>query len=448
MTDRHQLTKEFIGQITARNPNEPEFLQAVSDVTQDVITIEKNNSDWAAAKVMERLTEPDRVISFRITWLDDAGMVRINRGWRVQTSNAIGPYKGGLRFHPSVTPSILKFLGFEQVFKNALTGPPLGGAKGGSDFDPAGRSDAEIMRFCQAFMSELVRYIGPDIDIPAGDINVGTREIGWLFGAYKKMSGAFHGALTGKAQSFGGSAMRSEATGYGLIYFVQAMLSQANRSLEGTRIAISGKGNVASHAAEKAICEGAHVVSLSDTTGTLLALDSMSLDAVAWVQARKAAGEDIAQPLQHLGLEFIEGALPWGTTDYDIALPCATQNEVDEAAAKDICDAGACLLAEGANMPLESQALAQIRKAGLIYAPGKASNAGGVAISGLEMSQNAHRRFSTAEEVDASLKSLMRGIHDRILAEEDGSTITDYARSANVAAYRRVADAVSAMGAM
>ncbi|WP_227272106.1 NADP-specific glutamate dehydrogenase [Roseobacter weihaiensis] len=448
MTERARLTDSFLEIVTRRNAGQDEFLQAVRDVAEDVITVEKNNPKWAQAKVLERLTEPDRLIRFRVTWMDEAGVMQINRGWRVQMSNAIGPYKGGLRFHPGVNPSVLKFLAFEQVFKNALTGLPLGGAKGGSDFDPRGRSDAEIMRFCHAFMAELSRYIGPDVDVPAGDINVGTREIGWLFGAYKQSAGAFHGALTGKGEAFGGSAMRVEATGYGLIYFVQAMLAHAGRMLEGQRVAISGKGNVATHAAEKVICEGGTVVALSDTAGTLLAEDGLSQEAVHWVQARKAAGEDIAGPPRRLGLSFVEAALPWGAAEYDIALPCATQNEVDAAAAKQITDSGAILLAEGANMPLQAGALAHLRDSGINYAPGKASNAGGVAISGLEMSQNAHRRFASAAEIDAELKTLMQDIHQRILDEEGGGTRIDYARGANVAAYRRVADALSAMGAV
>ncbi|ABG32016.1 NADP-specific glutamate dehydrogenase [Roseobacter denitrificans] len=446
MTGQEQLTDNLMERVEARNAGQTEFLQAVRDVARDVMAVEKNNARWSHAKVLERLTEPDRVIGFRVAWMDDHGDVQINRGWRVQTSNAIGPYKGGLRFHPSVNPSVLKFLGFEQVFKNALTGLPLGGAKGGSDFDPNGRSDAEIMRFCQAFMLELARYIGPDVDVPAGDINVGTREIGWLFGTYKKVSGASHGALTGKGHSFGGSAMRVEATGYGLIYFVQAMLAQSGSALDGKRVVISGKGNVATHAAEKATCEGAKVVCLSDTSGVLHAPDGMSHDAITWVRDRKAQGADISDPPKALDLSFDAGSTPWSVAEHDIALPCATQNEVDAKAAKDICAAGATLLAEGANMPLQSKALEHIRTEGLMYAPGKASNAGGVAISGLEMSQNAHRRFNSAEEIDAELKSLMGDIHARLLEEAGVGKTIDYARSANIAAYRRVADAVTALG--
>ncbi|MCF6445848.1 NADP-specific glutamate dehydrogenase [Nereida sp. MMG025] len=445
MTDRHALTQTFMQPVTARNSGQDTFLQAVEEVAADVLTIEKNNPDYATAKVLERLTEPDRVISFRVTWVDDAGDVQINRGWRVQTCNAIGPYKGGLRFHPSVTLSDLKFLGFEQVFKNALTGLPLGGGKGGADFDPSGRSDGEIMRFCQAFMTELSRYIGPDMDVPAGDINVGTREIGYLFGAYKSLKGQFEGAITGKGMAFGGSAMRVEATGYGLIYFIQAMLDHAGDTLSGKRIAISGKGNVATHAAEKAICEDGIVVTLSDTSGTLIADDGFSQDAVDWVRTQKQKGADISDPPAHLNLSFEKDALPWDQS-FDIALPCATQNEIDANAAHSIINAGAIILAEGANMPLTADALDKIAQSKITYAPGKASNAGGVAISGLEMSQNAHGQFESADAIDQNLKKIMQDIHARAAAEgrEDGKI--NYRRGANVAAYRKVADAITAFG--
>ncbi len=445
MTDRHHLVDTFMGHVRARNTGQEAFLQAVEEVAQDVLTIEKNNPAFARAKVLERLTEPDRIIGFRVTWADDAGEVQINRGWRVQMSNAIGPYKGGLRFHPSVSPSILKFLGFEQVFKNALTGLPLGGGKGGADFDPKGRSDAEIMRFCQAFMRELSRYIGPDTDVPAGDINVGTREIGYLFGAYKSLRGQFNGAITGKGEAFGGSEMRVEATGYGLIYFVQNMLDNLGETITDKRIAISGKGNVATHAAEQAICEGAKVITLSDTSGSLVAEDGFSQEAVAWVRMQKDAGEDVSDPPKHLNLSFQEGALPWGN-EADIALPCATQNEIDDDAAKMITDSGIGLLAEGANMPLTADAVSHIEKKGLLYAPGKAANAGGVAISGLEMSQNAHGRFDSADAVNRSLKTIMSDIHDRIAEEGREGNRINYRRGANVAGYRKVATAISAFG--
>ncbi|WP_224823216.1 NADP-specific glutamate dehydrogenase [Cognatishimia sp. MH4019] len=445
MTDSSRLVETFMENVRRRNEGQDAFLQAVEEVATDVLTIEKNDPGFARARVLERLTEPDRIIGFRVTWADDRGDVQINRGWRVQMSNAIGPYKGGLRFHPTVSPSILKFLGFEQVFKNALTGLPLGGGKGGSDFDPKGRSDEEIMRFCQAFMRELSRYIGPDTDVPAGDINVGAREIGYLFGAYKALKGQFNGAITGKGEAFGGSEMRVEATGYGLIYFVENMLETLGETIEDKRIVISGKGNVATHAAEKAICEGARVITLSDTSGTLVAENGFSQEAVKWVRAQKAAGEDVSDPPKDLELQFKEGALPW-EVEADIALPCATQNEIDEDAAKALNDTGVRLLAEGANMPLTAGAMRKIGESNMLYAPGKATNAGGVAISGLEMSQNAHGRFDSADEVDRSLKEIMGNIHDRIAAEGREGNRINYRRGANVAGYRKVATAISAYG--
>ncbi|MEM8822949.1 MAG: NADP-specific glutamate dehydrogenase, partial [Pseudomonadota bacterium] len=412
---------------------------------EDVLTIEKNDPDWSAARVLHRLAEPDRVITFRVTWADDDGNVQVNRGWRVQASNVIGPYKGGLRFHPSVTLDDLRFLAFEQCFKNALTGLPLGGAKGGSDFNPKGRSDGEIMRFCQAFMRQLAPHLGPDKDVPAGDINVGAREIGYMFGMWRQLAGVYEGALTGKGTSYGGSEIREEATGYGLIYFVQAMLARQDEDMANKRITISGKGNVATHAAMKAVKEGATVLTLSDTSGTLVAPDGLTEEAIAWVQDQKAKGGDLSAPPAHLNADFEEGALPWRQRA-DIALPCATQNEVDDGAAKDLIDAGVRYVAEGANMPLTADALRRVRQAGLTYAPGKASNAGGVAISGLEMSQMSHRRFMDADTVDAELKRLMTDIHDRVAAEGQGSGEIDYARGANVAAYRRLAKAIAAQG--
>ncbi|WP_208351419.1 NADP-specific glutamate dehydrogenase [Pseudaestuariivita rosea] len=445
MTERAQLVETFMEDVRARNTGQDEFLQAVEEVAEDVLTIEKNNPDYARNKVLERLSEPDRIIGFRVVWEDDAGEYHINRGWRVQFSNAIGPYKGGIRFHPSVNASVLKFLGFEQIFKNALTGLPLGGAKGGADFDPKGRSDREIMRFCQAFMGELGRYIGPDRDVPAGDINVGTREIGYLFGAYKKLQGEFHGAVTGKGEAFGGSAMRVEATGYGLIYFVQAMLNETGQEIEGKRIAISGKGNVATHAAEKAAQLGAKVISLSDTSGTLVAEDGLSLEQIDWVRQQKRQGLDISAPPG--GAVFEPDTLPWAL-EADIALPCATQNEMDEKSAKDLIDSGVRLIAEGANMPLTADAVHAVREGGVSYAPGKASNAGGVAISGLEMSQNAHRRSMTADQVDQELKKIMCMIHERTIREGKTGNGIDYRCGANIAGYRKVADALVAYGTM
>lgn len=436
-----------MSRVAARAAGETEFLQAVRHVARDVITIEKADPVLTAAKVLERLSEPDRIVGFRIVWQDDTGDIQINRGWRVQYCNAVGPYKGGLRFHPTVTPSVLKFLAFEQTFKNALTGLALGGGKGGADFDPSGRSDAEIMRFCQAFMRELAHFIGPDRDVPAGDINVGTREIGWLFGAYKKQALEFSGALTGKGLSFGGSQLRVQATGFGLIYFTQAMLADQGRELEGKRVAISGKGNVATHAALKAASLGARVITLSDTSGCLIADDGLPLEAIEWVQSQKRAGEDIAGPPSRFGARYEAGAIPW-EQDCDVALPCATQNELDADMARVLVDSGTMLIAEGANMPLTADAADVIRDAGLAHAPGKASNAGGVAVSGLEMSQNSDGRFCTADEVDQSLRRIMCDLHDSVADEGRAEGRIDYVRGANIAGYRKVASAVAAMGAV
>jgi glutamate dehydrogenase (NADP+) len=444
---RERLLNDYMDMVRQVAPGQDAFHQAVEHVARDVITIEKGNSDYARAKVLERLAEPDRTLGFRVVWHDDAGDVQVNRGWRVQYSNAIGPYKGGLRFHPSVSPSILKFLGFEQVFKNALTGLPLGGGKGGADFDPKGRSDAEIMRFCQAFMHQLAPHIGPERDVPAGDINVGAREIGWMFATYKTHAQSFDGALTGKAPAFGGSQMRVEATGYGLIYFVEAMLAEQGTDLTGRRVAISGKGNVATHAAEKALARGAKVITLSDTSGTLVADDGLDAETIAWVRARKHAGDDISAPPAASGARFVADALPWGQ-DVDIALPCATQNELDDAMAQDLLDQGIMLLAEGANMPLTGAAQDKLDSAGIVRAPGKASNAGGVAVSGLEMSQNAMGRYASADTIDEDLKRIMRRIHDQAADEGREGNRINYSKGANVAAFRHVADAISAMGAI
>lgn len=443
---RLELVDTYMKGVEERAPDQPEFHQAVRHVAADTITIEKASSTYSQAKVLERLADPDRILGFRVVWQDDAGDVQINRGWRVQYSNAMGPYKGGLRFHPTVNLSVLKFLGFEQTFKNALTGLPLGGAKGGSDFNPKGRSDREIMRFCQAFMRQLAPFIGPDRDIPAGDINVSTREIGWLFAAYKAHALEFSGALTGKGMSFGGSAIRAEATGFGLIYFVEAMLGELSDELEDKRIAISGMGNVATHAAQKAVQSGARVISLSDTSGTLIAEDGLSLETIEWVRERKAQRLDISEPKQG-GVTFAENETPW-QQDVDIALPCATQNEVGKAEAKDLIDRDVRIIAEGANMPLTAEAEEAIADAGILHAPGKASNAGGVAVSGLEMSQNSHRQYASAETVDAELKKIMREIHARTAEEGREGNRIHYGRGANIAAYRRVAEAVSAMGAL
>lgn len=447
MNRKDALTEVFMSGLAAQPDAEPNFHQAVEGVARDVLTIEKNDPNYAAARVMARLAEPDRVLSFRITWEDDAGQVQINRGWRVQTSNAIGPYKGGLRFHPSVDLDTLKFLGFEQCFKNALTGLPLGGAKGGADFDPRGRSDREIMRFCQAFMGALAPFVGPDQDVPAGDINVGAREIGWLFGAWRKHRQSFGGALTGKGLSFGGSEIRVEATGFGLIYFLSCMLNDRGETLEGKRVLISGKGNVATHAALKAIALGARVLTLSDTGGTLHAPDGLTPEAVNWVQARKARGEDIAHPPTSIGLRYEADTLPW-EIEADIALPCATQNEIGSPEAAQLVSSGVTVVAEGANMPLTHDAATTLQSKDVIIAPGKAANAGGVAVSGLEMSQNAMRQSWTPERVDAALRDIMTEIHRQVAQEGRVHGGIDYRRGANIAGYRRLARAISAQGVL
>lgn len=451
MDRRDALVETFMDAVEARAPGEPEFTQAVEEVARDVITVERAHSDWSNARVLERLTVPDRIIAFRIDWRDDSGAVRVNRGWRVQACNVLGPYKGGLRFHPSVTRSVLKFLAFEQCFKNALSGLPLGGAKGGSDFDPSGCSPAEIERFCTAFMTELAHHIGPQTDVPAGDINVGPHEIGLLYGTYLRQRGQWQGALTGKGTSFGGSALRIEATGYGLIYFVCEMLGERGASFEGQRVAISGMGNVALHAAEKAMEMGARVVALSDSSGVITCEDGIGRDALRWLSERKAGGEAVSDPPSEYGLDYAEGGSPW-RTDCDIALPCATQNEIGEDAARALIDGPCTLLAEGANMPLTAKAQTLVRGADMDFAPGKAANAGGVAVSGLEMSQNAHFRYLDRATVDAALRDIMGRIHDRLRDEADrgdapeyGGRI-DYARAANVAAYRQLAQAIAHLG--
>ncbi len=445
MTDRsHSLTETFMAEIRDKNPNQDLFLQAVEEVALDVITVEKANGDYTAARILARLAEPDRNIGFSITSLDDSGQVQINRGWRVQHCNAVGPYKGGLRFHPSVTPSVLKFLGFEQTFKNALTGLNLGGAKGGADFDPKGKSEHEVMRFCHAFMAELQHYIGPYRDVPAGDIGVGPREIGFLFAAWKKNNRDFSGMMTGKSLCIGGSELRVEATGYGLVYFLCAMLGKAGDDIAGKRVAVSGMGNVATHAARKVMDMGGKVISLSDSRGLIKAPDGMTATALDWIVARKAARDSVTAPPSDLGLTYHAGRTPWGL-ECDIALPCATQNEIDGKAAGALVDAGCRIIAEGANMPLTAEAQDIVRQAGVLYAPGKASNAGGVAVSGLEMSQNATFVPLSAAEVDRQLRDIMIRIHSRLAAEDardPGASVIDYRRAANRAAYRRVAEAL------
>lgn len=448
MKDRTEtLVETFMAALSGRHAHETEFLQAVQEVANDVLTIEKANSAYTKARVLERLAEADRVIGFRVTWRDDAGEVQINRGWRVQQTNLLGPYKGGLRWAPDVSRSVLKFLAFEQAFKNALTGLPLGAAKGGADFDPTGRSDAEIERFAMAFMSELSAHIGPDRDVPAGDIGVGSREIGYMTRAWMQYARRWGGAITGKPVALGGSFMRTEATGYGLLYFTAAMLAEQSEEITGKRVAISGRGNVAQYAARKAMHMGAKVITLSGRAGTWYAADGFSADALDWVL--NAPGNGSATPPKGLGVDFLPGKTPWGQGP-DIALPCATQNEVQLADAKSLADNGCRYLAEGANMPLTADAEKHLFDAGVIQAPGKAANAGGVAMSGLEMEQNASFARWTAAELDQRLCDIMGAIHARLKAERTNCCTpggaVDYRRAANVAGYRKLADAMLAGG--
>ncbi|MDA8585047.1 NADP-specific glutamate dehydrogenase [Rhodobacteraceae bacterium] len=443
LSDGFDSLEDFLD---ARAPNEPEFHQAVSEVIDDIKPIMDANSDFKSANIFERLVEPERTVSFRITWLNDKNEIEVNRGYRVQFNGAIGPYKGGQRFHPSVNPSVLKFLGFEQTFKNALTGLPMGGAKGGSDFDPSGRSDQEIMRFCNAYMQQLHHYIGPDIDIPAGDINVGAREIGYLFGAYRRITNRFQGVLTGKGLSFGGSEMRTEATGFGVMYFLAEMMKTHDDTLEGKSVVISGSGNVATHAAEKAIAMGAKVLTLSDSSGFIHDPDGLDQEKIEWVRAHKAkSGTTLAAYSEKFGGDWTKGKGPWGV-QADIAAPCATQNELDEDSAKTLLDNGVLAVIEGANMPSTAAAKSLFRSADILFAPGKAANAGGVAVSGLEISQNRTRRPSDAEDVDKDLQEIMSKIHAACVEDGTRDGRIDYAKGANIAGFRKVADAMLSQG--
>lgn len=444
---KYQSVAEFLDYVKARDPHQPEFLQAVEEVVSSLWDFLQANPKYAKDALLERLVEPERVIQFRVAWVDDKGQTQVNRAFRVQYNSAIGPFKGGLRFHPSVNLSILKFLGFEQTFKNALTTLPMGGGKGGSDFDPKGKSDNEVMRFCQALMSELYRHIGSDTDVPAGDIGVGGREVGYLAGMYKKLSNDTSSVLTGKGLSFGGSLIRPEATGYGTVYFAEQMLKTRGESLKDKVVTISGSGNVAQYAVEKCLHLGAKVVTLSDSNGTVYVKDGFTAELLAEVMELKNEKRGrIVEFVQKHGFEYLEGKTPWGIK-CDIALPCATQNELDENDAKTLLANGCICVAEGANMPSTLEAVDEFVKAKILYAPGKASNAGGVATSGLEMSQNAIRLSWTAEEVDARLKAIMLDIHDNCVkygTEQDGTV--NYVKGANIAGFVKVADAMLAQG--
>ena len=443
-----QNIKDFLDKVSERNQNEPEFLQAVHEVAETIIPFIEKNKKYQNKQLLERMVEPERVIMFRVTWLDDEGNIQVNRGFRIQMNSAIGPYKGGLRFHPSVNLSILKFLAFEQVFKNSLTTLPLGGGKGGSDFDPKGKSDNEVMRFCQSFITELYRHIGADTDVPAGDIGVGAREVGYMFGQYKRLQNEFTGILTGKGLSYGGSLIRPEATGYGNVYFAQNMLSTKGESFKDKTVVISGSGNVAQYAAEKALEFGGKVVTLSDSGGYVYDKDGIDKEKLQFVMELKneKRGRISEYADKYASAEFFEGKTPWEVS-CDVALPCATQNELEEADAKKLVANGCICIGEGANMPCTPEAVEVFKNAKILFAPGKASNAGGVATSGLEMSQNAIRYNWTSEEVDEKLHEIMNNIHERCVefgTEEDG--YIDYVKGANIAGFVKVADAMLAQG--
>jgi glutamate dehydrogenase (NADP+) len=449
MSSKYQSAIDaFMDRVKAKNGGEPEFIQAVQEVAEAVIPVIEENPKYKAAKILDRIVEPERTIIFRVPWLDDNGNVQVNRGYRVEFNSAIGPYKGGLRFHPSVNLSILKFLGFEQIFKNSLTTLPMGGGKGGSDFDPKGKSDNEVMKFCQSFMTELCRHIGADTDVPAGDIGVGGREIGYMFGQYKRVRNEFTGVLTGKARNWGGSLIRPEATGYGTVYFAQEMLATKGDSFAGKVVAVSGSGNVAQYACEKATQLGAKVVTLSDSEGYIYDADGITAEKLAYVMELKndRRGRISEYATTYPSAKFVAGKRPW-EVKVDIALPCATQNELNGEEAKALIANGVKCVAEGANMPSTPEAIEAFQHAHVLFSPGKASNAGGVATSGLEMSQNSLRLSWSAEEVDQRLHGIMVSIHEACVKYgkgEDGNV--DYVKGANIAGFVKVADSMIDQG--
>lgn len=447
--DQKNDLSHFMAGLKRRNPGQSEFHQAVREFAEWVLPVVEQNPKYQKAQILERLTEPDRVIIFRVTWQDDQGHVRVNRAWRVQFSNAIGPYKGGLRFHPSVTLGVLKFLGFEQIFKNSLTGLPMGGAKGGANFNPKGKSDDEVMRFCQAMMCELHRHIGEDVDVPAGDIGVGAREISFLFGQYKRLANRYAGVLTGKGLAYGGSPVRTEATGYGCVYFCKQMLEHAGESLEGKRVAISGAGNVALYAIEKLIALGGQVLTASDSGGFIHDPDGIDEEKLAYLkdlkEVRRGRISEYAE--QYKSAKYYEDKHPWGL-ECDIAMPCATQNELNLDEAKTLIKNGVRVVCEGANMPTELDAAHALLDAKVLFGPAKAANAGGVAVSGLEQAQNAQRMTWSAEEVDERLQAIMGDIHRRCVAEGEDGDWVNYAKGANIAGFKKVAEALLAYGAI
>lgn len=442
-----KIIENFIKEVENRNSHEPEFMQAVREVSETVIPYIVSKKIYHGKNILMRMVEPERVLMFRVNWVDDKGEIRVNRGYRVQMNSAIGPYKGGLRFHPTVNLSILKFLAFEQVFKNSLTTLPMGGGKGGSDFNPKGKSDGEIMRFCQSFMTELYRYIGPNTDIPAGDIGVGSREIGYMFGQYKKLKKEFTGVLTGKGLSWGGSLIRPEATGYGTVYFAEKMLNHVENSIKGKSVTISGSGNVAQYAAEKCIQLGAKVLTLSDSSGFIYDPDGINQEKLDFVMDLKnnKRGRISEYVNKFKKAKFFKNKTPW-TISCEVALPCATQNELNLIDAKTLVKNGCVCISEGANMPCTPDSIMFFKKNKLLYAPGKASNAGGVAVSGLEMAQNSLRFSWSRDEVDNKLKEIMFDIHNSCIEHGNENGFIDYEKGANIAGFIKVADAMLAQG--
>ena len=442
-----EIISQFISEVNARNQNEPEFMQAVTEVAENVIPYIVQNDIYYGQNILLRIAEPERIISFRVAWIDDKEEIQVNRGYRIEMNSAIGPYKGGLRFHPSVNLSVLKFLAFEQTFKNSLTTLPMGGGKGGSDFDPKGKSDTEIMRFCQSFMTELFRHIGPNRDIPAGDIGVGSREIGYMFGQYKRLKNEFTGVLTGKGVSWGGSLIRPEATGYGVVYFTQEMLKSKNDGLKNKKVVISGSGNVAQYAAEKCLQLGAKIYTMSDSSGYIYDPQGINLDKLAYIMDLKniKRGRIIEYINEFPNAKFFEGKKPWDVP-CQIALPCATQNELGEFDAQNLIKNGCICVGEGANMPCSPKAIEIFLKNKILFAPGKASNAGGVAVSGLEMAQNSLRYSWSREEVDKRLQAIMKDIHQSCLSFGNEKGFINYVKGANIAGFVKVADAMLAQG--
>ena len=442
-----KIIENFIAEIDRKNSNEPEFMQAVREISENVLPYIVSKDIYHGKNILMRMVEPERVLMFRVNWVDDKGEIQVNRGYRVQMNSAIGPYKGGLRFHPTVNLSILKFLALEQVFKNSLTTLPMGAGKGGSDFDPKGKSDGEIMRFCQSFMTELYRYIGPNTDIPAGDIGVGGREIGYMFGQYKKLKKEFTGVLTGKGLSWGGSLIRPEATGYGTVYFAENMLKHVDNSISGKTVTISGSGNVAQYAAEKCIQLSAKVVSMSDSSGTIFDNDGIDEEKLAFIMDLKnnKRGRISEYIKKYPTAKFLKNKTPW-EIPCDIALPCATQNELNEQDASYLIKNGCICVSEGANMPCKPEAIKIFKFNKILYAPGKASNAGGVAVSGLEMAQNSLRYSWSRDEVDSKLKEIMNDIHKSCLIHGEEKGWVDYEKGANIAGFIKVADAMLAQG--